>query len=804
MRGARTFHRLRPAPICSLVLPLLLFLMAVALPLCAQTGGTEFPLPLVVDGRTVAEIPALIADDETLFLEAADLADAIEEELDPSVTAILRTLAPGERVSPERLAESSLDVRLDMENLVVQVHIPPELRRTRDISLRGVTRDPAGIPVSPAPFSVILNADTGVRYGYEPDTFAADLVLEPAVNIYSVAVETRAAVRTGDENFLFDYARASWDIPGGSYRVQAGDLAWRTAELDQVSRLLGASFFRRDDSFRRQRRDLVLLDGIFLPWDGEVIVEVNGRRIRRLVLPAGSYRLTGVRLSSGINIVRVIWTGTDGLQEVELIIPADTRLLDPGELDAGVAAGVADRDPDRPVVASYQRIGVTDTLTMGFRQGVELAPGYTGDDEPPPDLVQQIDAGVELLTATPVGTFTFGTDVGIGPEERQTISVPVRYTWIDARAARYRNLDVTGRWRRSVDRTGALLTEDITAGAAMTFITGTRMALTPRLIWGYDLIGQAHRVEGLGSLRTAAGSRTTVRVDAGFVYDTSLFFVASVNISAAFPERRQNLFLQQNLVTQDFGAFWNRYHDETVDPWDYRASVQVPADPERIAVVSGGAGYRNELLQSSFNHVLSFTPAEGNVRNSSSLRAQSAVVHADGATAVTRPISDSFIIISPADHVADHTFILRRGRPGQETTIQGGPVLLGGVRSHQPQEVSVEMEDFDPSIDADELAWLVQPTYRSGTHIRIDPVRRIHASGILVDQLGRPVPLLLGTIDDGTAFFTDEAGYFELSEILPGSYVLRVEGRRMLVYDLTLEANGEQRRDLGTLQPRDQ
>jgi hypothetical protein len=215
-------------------------------------------------------------------------------------------------------------------------------------------------------------------------------------------------------------------------------------------------------------------------------------------------------------------------------------------------------------------------------------------------------------------------------------------------------------------------------------------------------------------------------------------------------------------------------------------------------------GRRNEFFQSSASHLLAFIPEGGETRNTSSLRGRSGIVYADRIVAVTRPITDSFIIIAPAEHVADRTFRLGQSVPGRPRVIRGQPELLGGARSHVPREITLEMDEFDPSIDTDALAWVVKPTYRSGTVIRIDPPRRIQVRGILADRAGRPLPLVVGYIEGGSSFFTDEAGYFEIYDLLPGDYVVRVEGRSTWVYDLRVDGSVEQIQDVETILPREE
>lgn len=761
---------------------LILFLLA-PMVVQAQDDATAIPLPLFLDARLLGEIPTRIRADDTLEVRSGDIADALQDFLNNETLALLRDMESQEYRPLSAIEESGLELLFDLDDLVVRVSIPASLRQTRTISLRGTPRDPVGIPVDPAPFSVILNTDTGVRYGYTEDSFQASAVLDPAVHIFGVALESRVAFRTGEEPFDFDYARATWDIPNTYYRVQGGDISWRTLQLAGVSRILGGAIFRRNGTTNGQRRTRVLLDDIYLEHDGEVIIEVNGRTVRRLSLPAGTYRLSGIGLSTGVNEVRVSWMGPEGPREVDVLVPTDNRLLDPGEFDWGVAAGLANREVEFPVASAYQRVGVGQNFTAGFTQSFQMEGQET---------VRQIGVGMELLATTMAGTFALTPAVGIGPDERRTLSIPLRYTWIDARADRYRNLSTSLAWNSVTTSEGVLARQEIAASVATTVNAVTGMAITPRLSAGYDTVSGLPALDGRVTMRTAAGSRTSVRVDAGFSYREELTFQASINVSASFPERRQNLFLQQNLTTQDFNAFWNRYPDESVDPFDARASVQIPMDPERVAAVSGGAGFRTPVMQGSLNHLVAFIPAGGDVRNDTSARIQTGVVYVDGVVALTRPVSDSFIVISPADHVADRTFSLRRGVPGRTSVVAGSPVMLGGARAHETREISVEMEEFD------------RPRYRSGTHIRIDPPRRLQVSGILVDLAGRPVSLVLGRTDDGLDFFTDETGYFEIYDIFPGTHELHLPGRAGLVYDVRLDAEGDQRRDLGTLRPREE
>ncbi len=771
--------------------------------LAAQNGETEISLPLIVDGREISEISTRITAEEELLLDPFELYERIESRLEPGYETRLASFEAGAFVGIEDLRALGLDIAFDLEELAVLVSIPPELRRVELISFRSRPQELRGTDVYPARFSAILNLGTGLRYSYAPDSLTASATLEPAVNVYGVAVESRGSVQTGVQPFDFDYARATYDLPELGYRIQGGDLPWRETNLAGVTGIAGMSLARLSMFRERTPGDRILVDNIFLPRDGELLIYLNDRLVRRSVVSAGTYRLNGLGLASGINTIRVVWDGEDGRQEVELVVPSDSRLLGSGEFEAGLALGIANRDIERPVVSAYERIGVGDYVTLGLRQGIEA-------------IDFQLDLGFEAIAATRFGAFSLDADIGTGPGERLLISLPLRYTYHDPRLPTFRNIDLTAGWERLVNEAGEPEREQISADASASLALGSGLSLSPRLAYSYELVESRQRVDGRMSLRTSAGSGTSVRVDTGIGYDEDISFVASVTVSSAFPEQRQNLFLQQNVVTQEFAGFWTRYADESVDPYDFNAALQVPIDTERVATVSAGAGYRNPAVQASLGHSVNFVPAGGDMRNTSSFGLQTGAVYAGGAFALTRPVGDSFVIISTADHVSDSTFRIERGGgPERDLLIQDESVFYGGVRSHTAQQIDFAMDEFDPSIDTDELSYVIRPTYRSGIHLIVDPIRRVQARGVLLDASGEPVALTVGSASEGLesggdtseqeaaelSFFTDETGYFELYDLLPGSYEITVGSRPELRWAIDIESDGVQAVDTGELRP---
>ncbi|MFW5685709.1 MAG: hypothetical protein ACOC0O_03555, partial [Spirochaetota bacterium] len=513
--------------------------------------STLIPVPLFLrmdDGRGeyLGEVEALISEDGDVSIVPNDLLSLVAEDLRIEVLDRAAELFDDGDVAPlGDLDAIGITVAFDWDELSLLAVIPPNARRPERISLVGRRPVPIGTPVAPEVFSLIANLDLWTRLAYETALFEYAVTPEIAVNIYTVALEAHGGVQSGDEPLFLDYARATWDIPTIGYRLQGGDLTWRTTDLVGVRSVLGVSFFRARSLGRALDPPERVLADIFLPMRSDVDIFLNESRLARRTLDAGNYELGEVPLLDGVNTVVAVWEGEDGPQEIELILPHDRNLLDAGVLDAGLAAGVAERDFARPIVMAYQRYGVTPAFTLGMRQGVEL-------------LDLQVDVGLQALLATQVGTFGLEPDVGIGPGERILVDVPLSYSFLDPRPDSYLSFGITGAFRSLTTGAGGADSTRVSGSGYVSFALPEGFSITPRASYVYGLENGSHDVQVRAGLRKSIRGGAAVSADAGFSFNGETSFTATVTYSASFPEHRQNLFLQQNLATQEFTAHWSR------------------------------------------------------------------------------------------------------------------------------------------------------------------------------------------------------------------------------------------------------
>lgn len=766
----------------------LLFAFAAAASVAQEQPQPQpIPVPVYLDGRYLGEVDAVLAA-EAVLLAPSQVVALVSDILTDRVLDDARSLFPSERpVAPGAFAPLGMNVSFDWDELLVRLEVPPLIRRPQRISLAGRRSEPRGTRIPTADFSLITNLDLWTRYAWEARLFEIAATPEVAANIHGAVLEVQGGFRTGESPFFLDHARATYDLVDLGYRVQVGDLTWRATELAGVQRVTGLSLFREGSLGGPTGMTELVLESIYLPTSSRLSIAVNESERYASDQPAGNYEIADVPLGDGLNVVTISWESDDGPRQVDLVIPHDGDLLEAGELDAGVALGVANREIVRPVVSAYQRYGLTRALTLGLREGVEA-------------LDFQVDVGGEAMLATRIGTFVIDPSVGIGPTNRLLIDAPLRYYYLDSGPSSYLSFGVSGGYR-SLTATDGALTQLVTAAGHVNFILPEGFSITPTVSNLYSLTEGANRLTVRTSLRKSIRGGSALSANIGFEFDGEPSLLATVTYSASFPERRQNLFLQQNLNTQELFAFWSRYPGESEHEVDFNVSTKVPIDTAQVANLSGQFGYTGRAFQASAAHALAGVVSTGDLRNATSLSLQSALAYADGLVAISVPIADSFTIVAPGGSLAGTEVAVSRAGSQTELVLTDRAGVLPGLASYTPVQIDVEPTVALRGVDERELRFVVDPTWRSGTVIRAEPTLTVYAGGVLLGPGGEPVEHALGTWSgrdgSGGEFFTDGEGYFELYGLRPGSYDLALVLRPGTRASVTIPDDAGEFVDLG-------
>lgn len=769
---------------------------------------THLPVPLIADGEYLGEVEVAITESEEVLVSAAEVMALLEPLVIERVLIDADRLFVARREVPlDRLSELGLSVVFDWNDLSLRVGIPAILLRPVEVRLGPASRRVFGVNVEQAPVSAYLNMDLWGRVRYEAAAFEFKVTPELVTSIFATTIEAKGGVQSGEEVFFLDHARLVWDVEPLAYRLEAGDLRYNCTQLPNVGRLTGISFTKNHSMTPPAAASFVR--DLYAAADGELTITLNDSRVHRREVSAGNVLITGMPFVDGINTIQIEWPGDDGSQTLELIVPHDAQLLAAREFDAGVAVGVANRDPLRPLVASYQSYGVTDYLTVGAREGMTI-------------LDANLDAGLDLLLATRVGSLGLAPSFGFDPGGSISLDLPLRYRYLNVRRSRYRSFGATGGYisTRTADQQSAQLYA--TGYVNVAGVDG--FSVTPRFSFSHDLAAAGSAIQGRVVLRKSIRGGSSLSIDMGAAWDGELDLLATLAFSASLPERQQNFYLQQDLSAQKLTAYWSRYAGNQPQDMDFSISGQIPIELTEAMSLSGQVGYYNPFLRASLAHGFGGIVEQRDFRNSTSLRVRSAVAAIGGRVVVTEPISDAFVIVAPGESLGEVPFIVSQEGRGTEMALTDRALVLPRVSSHAVTQITAEPQALLLGGNDDSLRYVVKPGYRAGTLITLELPQNVYVGGVLKDDDEEPIPFQLGTyrsVDqratpadpdapgdpgapDGIAapigeFFTDENGYFEIYNLSPGDYELTLSAFPGAVFRFSIPPDANEFLDLGQI-----
>jgi len=752
-----------------------------------------FYAPVYLNRAYAGEIDVFVDAGDRVSVSSSAVLAYIEEIVIDRVNQDANALFRQDRVvPPESFAPLGISVVFDWNDLLLRIDVPPLLRRPGRISLSGDRRIPRGTTVAPAKFSFIGNLDLQARYQYETGALDYSTTPQLAFNLFRAVTEVQTTVSSTTTAPTLDHARVTWDFGGLGYRLQGGDLVWGTHQLYEIGGLTGVSFFREESLRRASSGSDRILTSLYLPNESSVTVTVNDARRYRRKLDQGNYEVANVPFTDGVNVVRIVWEDSEGIQEIDLTVPYDGNLLEPGELDAGIAVGVPDREIVMPVVSSYQRYGLGRSVMIGLNQGAELP-------------LRQYEAGIELVLATRFGTFILDPSYGEGPVDRVRVEAPLRYYFRDSRLSRRSSFGLSGAYQAETTVDGSRTTSDIVTTGYLTTASRSGFAFTPSITNTYNLEAGTHRTRALATFGASLRGGGAFSANIGVTYDEEPSLFASVSYSAAFPEVQQNLYVQQDLNTQETFVSWSRYPGESERDISMSATAQLPIDTEDATNTSARIGYTHPAFRTSLSHRNRTLLEAGSLSNVSTLSLQSALAYADGVFSLSRQVSDSFVTIISEGSLAEVPLVVTRDGARTGRNLLGGRTVLADISSYRPVGIAVEPEGIVLGLDEQALAYVIEPGYRSGTVIRIEAQYTVYAGGVLLDREGIPVSYQLArwTGAEGATgeFFTDENGYFEVYGMQAGDYTLTLPSDSTLVYQTTLRAASSEFVDLGELSP---
>ncbi len=747
-------------------------------------------VPLIVESSRQGNIDILISGQyEVLKIDTLTFSTRIGHLLQEEILQeIIDISSQSDDISTTPLHDLGIDLSFDSQELELHVTIAPEARKTSNSTL--ISRTPPyplsqALPVSPV--SAYLNMRMGIDY-YHQNNGARD-GRQPAIASFEHALRVEEWVLEADARYL-EKESSQWqrgnirvvhDDTDRMWRYALGDLTYPTAGLQQFQPMAGFTLAR---NFSLQPYRVTTPTGnadLFLNNESTVEVLVNNDVIRVLRLPAGSHNIQDFPSTSGINDIQLRITDSVGRTKT-IAVPFlfDSTLLTPGlseySYNIGLPSTVVDGkyvyDEDLPAVSLFHREGMTPTLTLGA--------GLQANKK-------QKMLSFEGVWASQHGTFR--ADIGsshihsLGSDHRTRM----QYRYYDA----HQRNKLNHQWAFQLDYTGRYFS--------------TLGNLTPDNIITYDIAGNyslrlgAHSTGGVGAnyqlMRKGLPNDHSLGLFMQHSFTRELASRINVEKRRRSGERDYRVFLSLTWTPRQTYRTVAATHDTLNDTSSVRWEQ---ASPHKIGGVDLSLGAvktpHDSTLSGRVSHVgyLAETSLSNNMVNTenqpsdwnqiSSLTFGTAVVYAQGAASLTRPVSDSFAIVIPHENLDEmQVGVNPSGNHYAASTHRFGSAVIPDLTSYLAHGVNIDVPKLPLGYDLGDESFVLLPKFKSGTIIHVGTDATVLLGGVLKRADGSPVSLQAGEIvalDNPKwtpkILFTNRSGIFRVEGLSPGSYELRM------------------------------
>ena len=773
---------------------------AMALPVIAATqamgltaenpmGRTfDASLPLVVHGEDAGELPSRILGDGRVLVAEGDFADRMAPYLNEMARSKLAAVPDeGGFVSLNGLHDAGFDLGFDPRRLqiVVRPNADQSARRSFAFGRRGSPRGPKDSTPSPG-LSGFVNLSTFVELDYEDDR---DVLTRESLRLSGdAALHFRGVTLEGEgsynstQGFRRSGTRMIYDDGARLVRYSAGDVDIPIAGFQRSASLLGISATHNATTIPAANSARPIGAYSFrLDQAARVEVALNDSVIRTLSLQPGSYDLRELGFRTGLNELQLVITDADGRREVlDYRMYLDSSLLPAGRTEFGAAAGVTsriegnDRDYDGdPAVSFYVRQGIRETFTAGVNAQSTSEAGLLGIEADYSTLYgvfKDIDAAVSSDYSGEIG---YALDL--------VYELPEFRLYEDDAAQRRFSLSAEHRSThfRLIETTEAQpLDLRLTGNYSQNFFGGTSLGLSASYERGSGAESRDRTdIATLLSWPIDANANLTATLgysdgaDEDGIYS---LLTLSINLDG---DSRNSLSLDSRKSSIRFDHAYSPRKE--IGVVDYSVTMQRDEDQD---FVGANIGYTGNRFEAEVDHNLRGSGSGQVDTHTTKLGVDTALVFADGAFALSRPVNESFAIIRPHVSLADKRVMID---PADERTRYYsdflGPAVVNDISAYSNRNIAVDIEDLPLGYDIGSGSFDVRALYKAGYVFTVGSDYSVTLVASALDAGGEPVALAVGSakevgLEDGPVIqvFTNRTGRLVAQGLRPGVWEIEL------------------------------
>lgn len=740
----------------------------------------EVIVPLLVDGRSLGEVHAIIADDPALSNLGIDI---LIELLEPFVSAGLihklkEQLVLSSRLDFAQLNDFGVHLSFDDDKILLRAELAPMIRKPLRHNLQThplqQEEDPSIIPN--ASFSGGLDYFISGSW-LNSERQALNLELDGHLNLFGVVLQNRLSyVEQQDSRWQRRQTLLTRDWSNQLTRLSVGDLNYPRIGLMSNPQLSGISFGTFFDLKPLQVNYPLSGEDFFLEKDSRIEVIIDGQLSGRHNLLAGQHNIYDMPLIDGINQVELRITDILGRQQIlRFFETQDQRLLTPGLSNYSVTLGIPRSSgldgityqDSNQMISGFYRYGWSEDLTIGG--WLEIDNNMKG-------------IGITGITSQVFGAFTGELALSHYNGEQSDVAPAVRLGY------RYRTrrwtLDSEWSWQHKLFSTlSQTATDNNTHHQA-------RVGLTlPHLgPWTANLsLTHSRRWQGNSNF----SKRLTISRQ--FSQDWRL----SLNFAHFNAYSDQESFIGMQFYWSPSGsrhqanASYNSTKNSANTEYNYRRNGELGMD-FRAGLRDNDSGHQQRVdinhLSSQVDSRLTLnreTSITGDIKQSRSFSLGAAVAFADGHWATGRPLrGQPFAVFNSEASLAQAKIGIVRGAGQHPTAFLVGAedtAIMSNLSAYYINQLNIDLQDLPMEIQIQKEQFRVKPGYRGAVVISVGVEGIAYVTATLEYPTGRPLVHKVAYIhslsgDAPIMVFTDDKGFTVVEGISSGDYQIRIPG----------------------------
>ncbi len=571
-------------------------------------------------------------------------------------------------------------------------------------------------------------------------------------------------------------------FPDSGLKWSIGSINANGISFQGTSPLLGVNFSKNSDLITDPTIGSMSRHDIFLNADSDVKVKVNGIEVNRLNLPAGSHSLQNFPLSQGLNNVCLEIMGPTGeTREIDLSMFYNSSLMKVGETEANISFGVPSYTISKGAGGFYDIIpsfaftgylkgGLLESLTLGGYFQVfqnQFFSGLQGVFVKP--YFKTIVEGGFSWKSTSIPYFK--TRVAINQPDGWKFPI----SWNFVLEAAEKDFRYFG---------GADLKENLSYQASGSIGTSTKSAVS------LNMVGQYGNFRDFGDKYSLQGTLAITPKNW-----LSIRCMLSWNKVLDQPGKLETAFtFDLTPRYKDFGTktSYNSYQKALTTAATFNKGLVGRRS------INGSVGFNNAPGANQLEGNIYYNGAYTTVRASQHLMKNSAFL-VDSTVAVTdasigtafvfsgktfaisRPIRDSFVIVSPNKFLRKTPVLVNPGRLDYSAKASYFMPAVVPISSYSNMLLSLAQENGGYGGSYEDTLYNVVSLNKSGSVIEIGSAPSYIVEGTLLEgnKILEGITGMLISIDkvDGEIkkykFFTDSDGAFQILDVKEGKYRIR-------------------------------